>query len=430
MAVSQTSSEPMFINGEWTEGTSGKRIPVYDPSTEEVIAEIPDAGAADIDAAVAAARYAFDKGGWPQTTAQERGRILFRIAAKLREEAAPLAELESRNCGKPIVEAEYDIADAATCFEYYGGLATKVSGLVNPVPDNALSLSLKEPVGVAGQIIPWNYPLGMAAWKLAPAIAAGCTCVLKPAEQTPLTMLKLAGWLAECGVPAGVVNVVTGLGETAGAAIVAHPDVDKVAFTGSASVGKIIMKSAADTLKRVTLELGGKSPNIFFADADFEAAIDGALFGVFINQGEVCSAGSRVLVQRSIYSKFVEAMTEKARTIKLGPAARPLHQDGPAGQPGTVRPGVRLSAAGQIRSQVSAGRRAAGCDEPRLLCGADDLLRCGQLGAYCPGRDLRAGGLRDSIRRRTRGAQNCKRHSFRVGRRRLVARYLSRHAHG
>src|ERR1700678_4182791 len=294
MAISQTSSEPMFINGEWTEGTSGKRIPVFDPSTEEVIAAIPDASSADINAAVAAARYAFDEGGWPQTSAQERGRILFRIAAKLREEAPQLAELESRNCGKPIVEAEYDIADAATCFEYYGGLANKVSGLVNPVPDNALSLSLKEPVGVAGQIIPWNYPIGMAAW-------------------------KLAGWLAECGVPAGVVNVVTGLGETAGAAIVAHPHVDKVAFTGSAAVGKLIMKSAADTLKRVTLELGGKSPNIFFADADFEAAIDGALFGIFINQGEVCSAGSRVLVQRSIYQKFLEAMTEKARTIKLGP---------------------------------------------------------------------------------------------------------------
>ena len=192
MAVSQISSEPMFINGEWTDGTSTKRIPVYDPSTEEVIAELPDASAADIHAAVAAARTAFDEGGWPQTAAPERGRILFRIAAKLREEASPLAELESRNCGKPIVEAEYDIADAATVFEYYGGLANKVSGLVNPVPDNALSLSMKEPVGVAGQIIPWNYPLGMASWKLAPALAAGCTCVLKPAEQTPLTMFRRA----------------------------------------------------------------------------------------------------------------------------------------------------------------------------------------------------------------------------------------------
>src|SRR5277367_737565 len=319
MAVSQTSCEPMFINGEWTEGSSGKRIPVYDPSTEEVIAEIPDAGAADVDAAVAAARHAFDEGGWPQTTAQERGRILFRIAARLREEAPQLAELESRNCGKPIVESEYDIADAATVFEYYGGLANKVSGSVNPVPDNALSLSLKEPVGVAGQIIPWNYPIGMAAWKLAPALAAGCTCVLKPAEQTPLTAMEVASWFEECGAPPGVVNVVNGAGETAGAALVAHPGVDKIAFTGSAAVGKIIVKSAADTLKRVTLELGGKSPNIFFADADWEASVDGALFGVFINQGEVCSAGSRILVERKIYSKFVEAMTEKAKRIKLGP---------------------------------------------------------------------------------------------------------------
>src|SRR5271155_2483423 len=319
MAISQTSGEPMFINGEWTEGSSGKRIPVYDPSTEEVIAEIPDASAADVDAAVAAARYAFDEGGWPQTTAQERGRILFRLAEKIRAQAAILTELQARNSGTPNVAAEFDVADAATCFEYYGGLATKISGTVNPVPDNALSLTLKEPVGVAGQIIPWNFPLLMAAWKLAPALAAGCGCVLKPAEQTPLTVLKLAGTLTECGVPPGVVNIITGIGETSGARLVTHPSVDKIAFTGSAAVGKIIMRSPADSLKRVTLELGGKSPNIFFADADFEGAIDGALFGVFINQGEVCSAGSRVLVQRSIYSKFVEAMTEKARTIKLGP---------------------------------------------------------------------------------------------------------------
>jgi betaine-aldehyde dehydrogenase len=319
-----TLREEIFINGEFTKNTSTNYIPVYDPSTEGVIAEIPDASIADVDKAVDAARHAFDEGGWPQTTAQERGRILFRIAEKIRAEAPMLAELESRNSGKPIVEAEFDIADAATCFEYYGGLATKISGTVNPVPDNALSLTLKEPVGVAGQIIPWNFPLLMAAWKLAPALAAGCCCVLKPAEQTPLTALKLAGWLNDCGVPPGVVNIVTGLGETSGAHLVTHPGVDKIAFTGSAAVGKIIMRSAADSLKRVTLELGGKSPNIFFADADFEAAIDGALFGVFINQGEVCSAGSRVLVERSIYSKFVEAMTEKAKKIVLGP---PLDRD-------------------------------------------------------------------------------------------------------
>ena len=298
---------------------SGETFPVYDPSTEEVIANVAAADKSDVDAAVKAAREAFDNGPWRQTTAQDRGRILFKLAEKIRQNTAALAELECRNTGKPIVEAEYDIADVATCFEYYGGLATKVIGHVNPVPANALSFTLREPVGVAAQIIPWNYPLLMAAWKLAPAIAAGCCCVLKPAEQTPLTALEFASYFEEVGLPPGVVNIINGFGETAGAALVAHPGVDKVAFTGSAAVGKIIVKSAADTLKRVTLELGGKSPNIFFAEADWEAAVDGALFGVFINQGEVCSAGSRILVEKSIYTKFVEAMTEKAKRITLGP---------------------------------------------------------------------------------------------------------------
>ena len=308
-----------FINGKWEPTVAGKTFPVYDPSTEEVIAHVAAAEAADVDCAVKAARTAFDSGSWPQTTAQDRGRILFKLAEKIRQNSAALAELECRNSGKPIVEAEYDMADVATCFEYYGGLANKVTGHVNPVPANALSFAMKEAVGVAGQIIPWNYPLLMAAWKLAPAIAAGCCCVLKPAEQTPLTALEFANYFEEAGLPAGVVNIVNGFGETAGAALVAHPSVDKIAFTGSAAVGKIIVKSAADTLKRVTLELGGKSPNVFFADADWEAAVDGALFGVFINQGEVCSAGSRILVEKKIYSKFVEAMTEKAKRIKLGP---------------------------------------------------------------------------------------------------------------
>ena len=309
----------MYINGQRVESQRGAWFPVYDPSTEEIIAEVPDADAADIDRAVEAAVAAFESGPWPHTTAQDRGRLLFNMAGRIRAHAPHLAELESRNCGKPIVEAEYDINDTATCFEYYGGMATKVLGHVNPVPDNALSLALREPVGVAGQIVPWNYPLLMAAWKLAPALAAGCTCVLKPAEQTPLTALEIAGWFAEAGFPPGVVNVVPGFGESAGAPLVAHPGVDKIAFTGSAAVGKLIMKSAADTVKRVTLDLGGKSPNIFFADADFEAAIDGALFGVFINQGEVCSAGSRILVEKPIYHKFVEAMVEKSKRIRLGP---------------------------------------------------------------------------------------------------------------
>ena len=313
-----------YVNGHWVSSASGETFPVYDPSTEEVIAQVASSNAADIDKAVKAARAAFDSGPWATTTAQDRGRMLFKLTEKVRQSAAQLAELECRNTGKPIVEAEYDIADVATCFEYYGGLANKVTGSVNPVPANALSFTMREPVGVAGQIIPWNYPLLMAAWKLAPAIAAGCACVLKPAEQTPLTALELAKWFEEVGLPPGVVNIVNGFGETAGASIVVHPNVDKIAFTGSAAVGKIIVKSAADSLKRVTLELGGKSPNIFFPDADWEAAVDGALFGVFINQGEVCSAGSRILVERKIYPKFVEAMTEKAKRIKLG---APLERD-------------------------------------------------------------------------------------------------------
>jgi len=313
-----------FIDGQWVPSASGETFPVYDPSTEEVIAQVASSNSADIEKAVKAARAAFDSGPWPTTTAQDRGRMLFKLADKIRQNTAQLAELECRNTGKPIVEAEFDIADVATCFEYYGGLANKVTGNVNPVPANALSFTLREPIGVAGQIIPWNYPLLMAAWKLAPAIAAGCTCILKPAEQTPLTALEFTSSLEQAGLPPGVVNIVNGFGETAGAAIVAHPNVDKIAFTGSAAVGKIIVKSAADTLKRVTLELGGKSPNIFFPDADWEAAVDGALFGVFINQGEVCSAGSRILVQKKIYPKFVEAMTEKAKRIKLG---APLERD-------------------------------------------------------------------------------------------------------
>jgi len=308
----------LYINGDFVRPSSSATLDVIDPSTTEVIARVPDADRADVDRAVSAARVAFDEGPWKDVTAQDRGRMLFKLAQIVRARTDELAEIETRNSGKPIAEAEYDIADAATCFEYYGGLATKIHGDVVPVPDNAMSLALREPVGVAGQIIPWNYPLLMAAWKLAPAICAGCTAVLKPAEQTPLTVLELASSFEDAGLPPGVVNIVTGRGETAGAALVEHPDVDKIAFTGSVEVGKAVMRKAADTLKKISLELGGKSPNIFFADADFEAAVDGALFGVFFNQGEVCSAGSRILVQRPIYEKFLAAMVEKTRTIKIG----------------------------------------------------------------------------------------------------------------
>jgi betaine-aldehyde dehydrogenase len=347
----------MYINGEWVDSKSSKNFPVYDPASEEVIAQVPDANAEDVNRAVAAAKAAFEDGPWATTTAQERGRVLFRLAEKIRQNLPLLAELEARNCGKPIVEAEFDINDTATCFEYYGGLATKILGFVNPVPDNAVSLTLKEPIGVAGQIIPWNYPLLMAAWKLAPALAAGCTCVLKPAEQTPLSALEFAKYFSEVGLPPGVVNIITGFGESAGAPLVQHPDVNKIAFTGSAAVGKIIVKQAADTVKRVTLELGGKSPNIFFADADFEAAIDGALFGVFINQGEVCSAGSRILVQKSIYKKFVDAMTEKAKKIQLG---APLDRETKMG------PLVSKDQYDRVRSYLELGKK-----EAKLAFGGD-----------------------------------------------------------
>jgi len=318
----------MYIDGRLVDAKGGKTFEVYDPSTEEAIATVPAGGAADVDMAAKAATKAFYD-GWKAVTAQERGRILLRLADRVRARRAELAELETRNTGKPIAESEYDMDDTATCFEYYGGLATKINGEVLPVPADAVAFAMREPMGVAGQIIPWNYPLMMAAWKIAPALAAGCAVVLKPAEQTPLSILELAKDFEAVGLPPGVVNIVTGDGPGAGAPIVAHPAIRKIAFTGSAEVGKTIMRNAADQLKRVSLELGGKSPNIFFSDADFENAVDGALFGTFINQGEVCSAGSRVLVQRDIYKKFVDAAAAKAKTIKLGPGMDRENKMGP-----------------------------------------------------------------------------------------------------
>jgi len=339
----------LYINGEFVTPQSSATIDVLDPATGDVLARVADANAGDVDRAVRAARAAFDEGPWKDATAQDRGRVLFKLAEIVRARADELAEIETRNSGKPIVEAEFDIADVATCFEYYGGLATKIHGDVIPVPDNAMSLALREPVGVAAQIIPWNYPLLMAAWKLAPALCAGCTTVLKPAEQTPLTALELASSFGDAGLPPGVINIVTGAADT-GRAMVAHPHVDAIAFTGSAEVGKAIMRGAADTLKKISLELGGKSPNIFFADADFEPAVEGALFGVFLNQGEMCSAGSRILVQRSIYDRFLEAMVAKARTIPVGPPLDRATKMGPL---------VSREQFDRVRSYQEIGKREA-----------------------------------------------------------------------
>jgi betaine-aldehyde dehydrogenase len=311
---------PLSIKGELVRGSDTKLQDVVNPATGVVIARAARATKEETEKAVSAAREAFDKGAWPNMTAQARGRVLLDVARKLREKTAELARLETENVGKPLLESEFDVADAATCFEYYGGLATKITGEVNPVPDDALSLTLKEPVGVCGQIIPWNYPLLMAAWKIAPALCAGCTVVLKPAEATPVTAIELAKILDSIPeLPKGVVNIVTGDGPIVGATLASSDHVDKIAFTGSTRTGRSILKAAADSnMKKVTLELGGKSPNIFFADANWEAAVEGAVFGVFVNQGEVCSAGSRILVEKGIHKKFVEAVVAKAKTIKLG----------------------------------------------------------------------------------------------------------------
>jgi betaine-aldehyde dehydrogenase len=312
------SNLDMWIGGRWVRASDGATREVTNPADGTVIAHVPEATAGDVGAAVAAARTAFDDGPWPRMSARDRGTLLFKVAEAIRQQATTFAETDTRNMGKPIVEAEFDVADAAHCFEYYGGLATKIHGETLEVPDNALSLVVREPVGVVGQIIPWNYPLLMAAWKVAPALAAGCTVVLKPAEQTPLSALMLARIFEGLDLPPGVVNVVTGDGPTGGATLVTDPRVDKIAFTGGVDTGRLVIKGAADTIKRMSIELGGKNPNIVFADADFDAAVDGALFGAFANQGEVCSAGSRLLVERSIYSRMLDALIEKVPRIRLG----------------------------------------------------------------------------------------------------------------
>jgi betaine-aldehyde dehydrogenase len=311
-------TKKMWIDNAWVDASDGGTREVINPADGTVIAKVPEATDADVKRAIGAARRAFDEGPWPRMAARDRGTLLFRVAEAIRARAAEFAEIDTRNMGKPIVEAEFDVNDAAHCFEYYGGLASKIHGETLEVPDNALSMVVREPVGVVGQIIPWNYPLLMAAWKLGPALAAGCTAVLKPAEQTPLSALMLAGIFQSLDLPPGVVNIVTGDGPTAGAALVTDPRVDKIAFTGGVDTGRLVIRGAADTIKRMSIELGGKNPNVVFADADFDAAVDGALFGAFANQGEVCSAGSRLLVERPIYDRMLQALADKIGRITLG----------------------------------------------------------------------------------------------------------------
>ena len=308
----------LFIDGQFVDAESGKTFTSPNPATGETFAEVAEADKADIDKAVAAARKAFD-GKWSKMSARDRGRLLYKLSQLIERETAQLAELETSDNGKPIKESTYiDIPSVVENFEYFAGWSTKIEGETIPVPGQMFNYTLREPVGVCGQIIPWNFPLLMAAWKLAPALAAGNTVVLKPAEQTPVTAMELAKLIQEAGFPEGVVNVVPGYGETAGAALASHKGIDKIAFTGSTEIGKLIAKAAADNLTKVSLELGGKAPNIVFADADLDQAVNGAMMGIFFNQGQVCCAGSRLFVEEKVKEEFLGRFKEKADRIKVG----------------------------------------------------------------------------------------------------------------
>jgi len=326
----------LLIGGEWVESKSSVRIPVVDPATGAEIASVADANAADVDRAVAAARAAFETGPWATMLPAAREALLWRLSDLIQKNADELAELESLDNGKTkFMASVVDVPGAVNHFRYMAGWATKIEGstievsIGGPEGGRVNAFTRREPVGVVAQIIPWNFPLVMAAWKLAPALAVGCTCVLKPAEQTPLTALRLGELIIEAGFPPGVVNILTGYGETTGAALVKHPGVDKIAFTGSTAVGKLINKQATDTLKRVSLELGGKSPVIVLPDADPSTVIGGAAGAIFFNAGQVCAAGSRLYVHRKIFDQVVEGVGSAAEGIKLGPGLDPATQMGP-----------------------------------------------------------------------------------------------------
>src|SRR5262245_2393573 len=316
--VAETRKYRLFIDGQWVDAESGKTFVTPNPSTGEAFAEVAEADKADIDKAVAAARRAFE-GKWSKMSARDRGRLLYKLSQLIEQNAAELAKLETADNGKPIRESQFvDLPQVAENFEYFAGWATKIEGETIPVPGKMFNYTLREPVGVCGQIIPWNFPLLMAAWKLAPALAAGNTVVLKPAEQTPVTALELAKLVQEAGFPEGVINIVPGYGETAGAALASHKGIDKIASTGSTEIGKVIAKAAADNLSKVSLELGGKAPNIIFADADLDQAVNGAMMGIFFNQGQVCCAGSRLFVEQKVKEEFLGRFKEKAEKIKVG----------------------------------------------------------------------------------------------------------------
>ncbi len=354
----------LYIDGQWVPAAAGATFKTINPATEETLTEVAEGRAEDIDRAVGAARRAFAGGAWPKLSPAERGRMLWAIGDRIDGHAEELARLETLDSGKTITEAaRVDVPMAADCFRYFAGWATKLEGATVPARAGLFNYTLREPLGVIGQIIPWNFPLLLAAWKLAPALAAGNTVVLKPAEQTPLTALRLAAIAAEAGLAPGVLNVVTGFGPGAGAALVDHPGVDKIAFTGSTAVGQEIMRRASATLKRLTLELGGKSPNVVFADADIDAATRGAMNGIFFNKGEVCTAGSRLFVEEPLHDAFIE---------RLGAQTAKLQQGDPLDPKTRLGPQVSEAQMGRVLSYVERGV----AEGARLVCG----------GARAPGR--------------------------------------------
>jgi aldehyde dehydrogenase (NAD+) len=354
------SATKLLINNRWIASESGKTFATINPSTGEEICQVAEADAADVEKAVRAARAAFEHGSWRKTQASDRGQMLHRLADLIEKHGDELARLESLDNGKPVSVAKaVDVAQTVGCFRYFAGWADKVHGKTIPIDGDFFCYTRHEPVGVVGQIIPWNFPLVMMAWKLAPALATGNTVVLKPAEQTPLSALRVGELIVEAGFPAGVVNMLPGFGPTAGAAIARHMDVDKVAFTGSTEVGHLIMEAAAKSnLKRVTLELGGKSPNIVFADVDLDEAVEGAHFGLFFNHGQCCCAGSRVFVEEKIYDEFVEKSGARARKRTVGDPFDPKTEQGPQ---------VDQAQFDKIMGYIDSGRT----EGAKLVCGGE-----------------------------------------------------------
>ena len=320
-ATKFTGKTKLFINNEWTDASDGATFETFNPATGETIAKVAHATKHDVDLAVKSARKALEKGPWSRIDAADRGKLMFKLADLIEQHAEELARLEALNCGKTITDSRGDLGGVINCIRYYAGWADKIEGKTVPVRGNFLSYTLRQPVGVVGQIIPWNFPLLMAAWKWGPALAGGNTIVMKAAEQTPLSILRVCELAQEAGFPPGVINVLNGMGETTGDAMVTHPDIDKIAFTGHVDTAKIITKRAAETLKRTTFELGGKSPNVIFADCDIEQAVAGAFHAIYFHGGQCCTAGSRLFVEEKIREEFVSKLAEKAKgTTRRKPA--------------------------------------------------------------------------------------------------------------